>query len=561
MIRHKSPPKELVNLVWRFYTFFNIQSISINNSFDNNCAHVIHSDKQRNIKGERKMTSYKLQILATTISLFAIIFILGCSSNNKSETSNNPAPTKTELPVETKKSMPFEANTTNSKTSPLLEKETPTSPSTKKSDPEKIAQQISKPPKTPKPTPISKSSLELNKTKIGVAPKATKSIDSEVAVKLAKSLDPETAAELAKSLDPGTAAELVKSLDSETAAELIKSLAPETAAELVKSLAPETAAELVKSLDPQVTTELAKSINPQSGNQTNAELCKNPPNMMVTMMCMMMPSSQHSMNSNASGTNPTRQEGMNFPDPNQPPKLQNLLLENLGPWDINDTSFGDLKYDRRFGKTIFDDFGMLHNQGQPDQYDNPTFEFRAPAGTILLAPVSGVVDMLDWQPSKSYTQDDWDLVIKPSQGSMWGINIDHIVSIDCDRTGATPVVCDLPLRVNGSIITTGSVIEAGQVLGYIGNWRDYDKTGINGRTELTVMKYFDDYSGVTNYCPTMYLDETIEQYFKSAVQELMNTYETWIGNSSIYNQEDMVAPGCRYSAITEIDGMTQPITD
>ena len=238
-----------------------------------------------------------------------------------------------------------------------------------------------------------------------------------------------------------------------------------------------------------------------------------------------------------------------------------MLIANLGPWDTNDSSFGDLKYNQQFSKTVFDDFGMLHNKGQADQYDNPTFEFRAPADTILLAPVSGVVDMLNWQPSESYTQDDWDLVIKPSQGSMWGINIDHVLSIDCDRTGSTPVVCDSPLRVDGSIISKGSLIEAGQVLGYIGNWRDYDKTGINGRTELTVMKYFDDYSGVTNYCPTMYLDETIEQYFKSAVQELMDSYETWIGNSSIYNQEDMVAPGCRYSAITEINGMTQPITD
>lgn len=269
----------------------------------------------------------------------------------------------------------------------------------------------------------------------------------------------------------------------------------------------------------------------------------------------MMPSSQ------TSGINPAGQGVMNFPDPNEAPKLQNLLIANLGPWDTNDSSFGDLKYNQQFSKTVFDDFGMLHNKGQADQYDNPTFEFRAPADTILLAPVSGVVDMLNWQPSETYTQDDWDIVIKPSQGSMWGINIDHIVSIDCDRTGSTPVVCNLPLKVNGTILSKGSVIEAGQVLGYIGNWRDYDKTGINGRTELTVMKYFDDYSGVTNYCPTMYLNENIEQYFKSAVQDLMDSYETWIGDSSIYNQEDMVAPGCRYSAITEINGLTQPITD
>ena len=478
-------------------------------------------------------------------ALFSLLSIisLACGGNNKSETSNNPAETKTELPVETKKPRHSEANPTNFKTSSLPEKQVSKPPSAKKPDSGKTVQKSSEPIQASKPTPVPKAALKTNKTDTPIPAKPTKPIDSEIVVELAKSIDPETAAELVKSIDPETAAELVKSID------------PQVAAELVKFVDPETAAEIVKSLDPKVTTELAKSMAPQGSNQNNAELCKNPPNMMVAMMCMMMPSSQ------TSGTNPTGQGLMNFPDPNKAPKLQNLLLENFGPWNTNDSSFGDLKYDRRFGKTVFDDFGMLHNKGQPDQYDNPTFEFRAPADTILLAPVSGVVDMLNWQPSESYTQDDWDLVIKPSQGSMWGINIDHVLSIDCDRTGSTPVVCDSPLRVDGSIISKGSLIEAGQVLGYIGNWRDYDKTGINGRTELTIMKYFDDYSGVTNYCPTMYLDETIEQYFKSAVQELMDSYETWIGDSSIYNQEDMVAPGCRYSAITEIDGMTQPITD
>ena len=478
-----------------------------------------------------RITSYRLQILAATIYVFIIIFILGCSTNNDSKTSNISSTTKTKIPVADQKSIPHENISSKSEASATPQLKNTNSNTLKKTNVKKPSKKISKPTQTPNPTKLSKPTPEITKTNTPIPQKTVTPINSEAAIEIAKSIDKETAVELAKSIDPNTAIELAKSID------------------------PQTAIELAKSLDPQVTTELAKSLNTQNSNQTNEELCKNPSNMMIIMMCMMMPSSQ------TSGINPAGQGVMNFPDPNEAPKLQNLLIANLGPWDTNDSSFGDLKYNQQFSKTVFDDFGMLHNKGQADQYDNPTFEFRAPADTILLAPVSGVVDMLNWQPSETYTQDDWDIVIKPSQGSMWGINIDHIVSIDCDRTGSTPVVCNLPLKVNGTILSKGSVIEAGQVLGYIGNWRDYDKTGINGRTELTVMKYFDDYSGVTNYCPTMYLNETIEQYFKSAVQELMDSYETWIGNSSIYNQEDMVAPGCRYSAITEINGLTQPITD
>ena len=478
-----------------------------------------------------RITSYRLQILAATIYVFIIIFILGCSTNNDSKTSNISSTTKTKIPVADQKSIPHENISSKSEASATPQLKNTNSNTLKKTNVKKPSKKISKPTQTPNPTKLSKPTPEITKTNTPIPQKTVTPINSEAAIEIAKSIDKETAVELAKSIDPDTAIELAKSID------------------------PQIAIELAKSLDPQVTTELAKSLNTQNSNQTNEELCKNPSNMMIIMMCMMMPSSQ------TSGINPAGQGVMNFPDPNEAPKLQNLLIANLGPWDTNDSSFGDLKYNQQFSKTVFDDFGMLHNKGQADQYDNPTFEFRAPADTILLAPVSGVVDMLNWQPSETYTQDDWDIVIKPSQGSMWGINIDHIVSIDCDRTGSTPVVCNLPLKVNGTILSKGSVIEAGQVLGYIGNWRDYDKTGINGRTELTVMKYFDDYSGVTNYCPTMYLNENIEQYFKSAVQDLMDSYETWIGDSSIYNQEDMVAPGCRYSAITEINGLTQPITD
>ncbi|MBS57950.1 MAG: hypothetical protein CL735_04235 [Chloroflexi bacterium] len=504
-----------------------------------------------------RIASYRLQILTATIYVFVIIFILGCSTNNDSKTSNISATTKTEIPVAEQKSIPHENISTKSEPSPTPQLKKVSSNPLKKTNVELPSTKTLKPNQTPKPksTKLSKPTTEIIKPNTPIPLKTVTPINSEAAIKIAKSIDKETAVELAKSIDPKSASELAKSIDPNTAIELAKSLDPQVASELAKSIDPNTAIELAKSLDPQVTTELAKTFNTQNSNQTNEDLCKNPSNMMIMMMCMMMPPSQ------TSGINPAGQGVMNFPDPNEAPKLQNLLIANLGPWDTNDSSFGDLKYNQQFSKTVFDDFGMLHNKGQADQYDNPTFEFRAPADTILLAPVSGVVDMLNWQPSESYTQDDWDLVIKPSQGSMWGINIDHLVSIDCDRTGSTPVVCDSPLRVDGSIISKGSLIEAGQVLGYIGNWSDYDKTGINGRTELTVMKYFDDYSGVTNYCPTMYLDETIEQYFKSAVQELMDSYETWIGDSSIYNQEDMVAPGCRYSAITEINGLTQPITD
>jgi hypothetical protein len=256
------------------------------------------------------------------------------------------------------------------------------------------------------------------------------------------------------------------------------------------------------------------------------------------------------------------------PPTEQIPKLKNLMIQNLGPWDSSSATFGDLKFNAKYPKTIFDDFGMLHNPGQANQYDNPTFEFKAPADTVVISPISGVVTMLNWQPTTSYKQDDWDLIIAPSRGSKYGVNLDHIVSIDCDRSGVNPVTCDLPLTVNGKVVEEGTVIEAGQVLGYVGNWPDFNNSGINGRTELTLFEYIRPEGGmrggnlgVINHCPTMYLDDSVANFYKAEIQDLMLRYEEWSGNNSAYPEGQMVSPGCRYSGIKETsNGVTEPIT-
>mgnify|MGYP001201503303 CR=1 FL=1 len=81
------------------------------------------------------------------------------------------------------------------------------------------------------------------------------------------------------------------------------------------------------------------------------------------------------------------------------PLLFNLMFQGLGPWDPENARFGIIRYDQRLQNQIFDEFGFLHNEGQPNQYHNPTFEFKAPADSILVAPISGVVTYLEWQPS------------------------------------------------------------------------------------------------------------------------------------------------------------------
>ena len=229
------------------------------------------------------------------------------------------------------------------------------------------------------------------------------------------------------------------------------------------------------------------------------------------------------------------------------PKLQNLLIKNLGPYDSSNATFGDIKYDIRFGKQIFDEFGRALLDGHGREKYNPTFEFKVPADTFVVAPISGVLSYIEWQSREG----DWEIHLKSDMASEWNFGIDHLVSIDCERSAKPVIVCDTPLRINGNVVYEGMSINAGDVVGYVG---DYVGTGINGRTELMVFRYLDGYSGVMNYCPTLYLAEEVEDIFESAIVELMKSYEEWSGESSTYDQRGMVVPGCLYEAIKEVNG-------
>ena len=203
------------------------------------------------------------------------------------------------------------------------------------------------------------------------------------------------------------------------------------------------------------------------------------------------------------------------------PKLQNFLIENLGPYDSTSSTFGDLKYDSRFGIPVFNEFGMSRIDGQGNTHYNPTFEFKAPADTLVIAPIRGAITYFEWQASEN----DWEIHIKPSMGSELIVGIDHIVSIDCDRVTTPVVVCDSPLRINGNVLFDGMSVDTGDVIGYVGHLSGYENIEINGRTELTVFKYLDGCSGTMNYCPTLYLDEAVESTLTDAIVRLMQSYE------------------------------------
>jgi len=238
--------------------------------------------------------------------------------------------------------------------------------------------------------------------------------------------------------------------------------------------------------------------------------------------------------------------------------LKNLLIQNFGPdYDNYTKTFGDIIFNENHTHLVFDEFGRIHNAGQEDQYYNPNFEIKAPADTLLVSPIDGVITYIKWQPTEGYTQDDWEIIIKPSMSSKWGISIDHITSIDCDRKNNSQLKCSLPLKIDGQEIAERTTVKSGQIIGYVGNWDDYNNSGINGRTELTVFEQIGSRHFI-NHCPMVYLDDKSSAESLTSIINLMFYYEQWSSNTDIYDEDSMVHPGCIYEMIEEVNGITTP---
>lgn len=253
----------------------------------------------------------------------------------------------------------------------------------------------------------------------------------------------------------------------------------------------------------------------------------------------------------------TMGQGMANARDDSPPVLYNILVDSFTEYDPSTLMMGPFKFSKSFLRgsfpTVFDEFGRVHDAGKPTEYENPTFEYRFPAWTELISPVTGMVDDISWQPTDTYKQDDWELIIKPSRFSAWRVSIDHVVSLSCDISSKE--VCEQPLIVNGEQVKVGMQINAGDKIGYAGNLVDNTNSGMVGRTEITVGKFAS--GGVfESFCPVMYLDESVKQDFRASISGLMDAYEEWSGDRTLYDQSEMVEPGCLYEQINDIGNKT-----
>jgi hypothetical protein len=195
------------------------------------------------------------------------------------------------------------------------------------------------------------------------------------------------------------------------------------------------------------------------------------------------------------------------------PVLENLVVA-FAAYDSQTGRAGDFVFVTARNK-VFDEFGAVVEGAEGEPVVLPTFEYKVAPDAQLLSPMAGIISQVDYQEETS----DYSVVIIPESDSEWFVNIDHVIQV---------------------AVAVGESVTAGQLLGKPGVWDD-----TLGRTELMVVK------NQTYYCPFNLFAPALKSAYEAKVTQLMNEWETFKGDDTIYDQAAMVVPGCNESTLTD----------
>jgi hypothetical protein len=199
-------------------------------------------------------------------------------------------------------------------------------------------------------------------------------------------------------------------------------------------------------------------------------------------------------------------------DPGPPPVLKNLLA-NFAVWDPITDSAGDFKFLASEEKVFLEFGAVVMTPDGPKTL--PTFEYRLPLDTTVVSPIDGTVASIRFQADT----EDYEIHLMSSPTSPFLVVVDHVRDL---------------------LISEGDAVAAGQSLGKVGPF-----SLTLGRTELIVVNFIEE----TAYCPFELFDPDLLLEFQQKVVDLMDDWESFKGDASIYDQAAMVAPGCIVSTL------------
>ena len=209
----------------------------------------------------------------------------------------------------------------------------------------------------------------------------------------------------------------------------------------------------------------------------------------------------------------------------QKPRLKNLGLGAIGPYDAQAGKSGDLlitgqalnEYDT-LGLKGFYIFG--DKLGKNDKRKNPNFEFASlPANTPIIASIDGVVVNINRQADSN----DYEVFLQPTEGSAWTIAYDHLIDVAV---------------LKGDTATVGKRLGSAAVQS-------------NGLARFELQVDYGQGGQTVHYCPSAMLDD-ITKTKEIVLPQITALQTAWEGFSGkdLYNQSAQKVPGCLSETLT-----------
>jgi hypothetical protein len=204
------------------------------------------------------------------------------------------------------------------------------------------------------------------------------------------------------------------------------------------------------------------------------------------------------------------------PEPQRDPFTIENLGVSFGTWDKQTNQAGDFDFSSasQFTK-IFGEFGSQTKDPTGQIKELPTMDFIIRTEAFVFAIAEGEVTRLVFQEET----DDYEFSIQSLNDPSYTVVYDHVVNLK---------------------IQTGDRIQAGDTLGNPRPW-----TSEVGGLEIMV----NNQDTKLSYCPLSFMNEEILNYSVQNITQLIKDWEEFKEDTTIYDQEDHVIPGCRYESM------------
>lgn len=205
-----------------------------------------------------------------------------------------------------------------------------------------------------------------------------------------------------------------------------------------------------------------------------------------------------------------------IPEPQEDPFTIENLGVSFGAWDKETNQAGDFDFSSasQFIK-IFGEFGSQTKDPQGQIKELPTMDFIIRSDAFICAIAEGEVTRVVYQEESG----DYEFSIQSLKDPSYIVVYDHLVNLK---------------------IQTGDRIRPGDLLGNPRPW-----TSEIGGMEIMV----NNMDTKLSVCPLCCMTEETLEINAQNISQLMNDWEEFKDDTTIYDQENHVVPGCRYESM------------